>query len=343
MSKAENNGADGTTQHDQKDLGLESTLNYQSSTFTSNEDSRLTDKEMGPAQDDFFLRDAGGWKIPDTEYIEQSLEENQFWLRIMMEHAFVIEISLPDDANEFVDQAKKYKKSLEHQLNRALHKTNKKASDVRKLNDDTIKLLEEVMEFKENVFRENVKGNYRGFLWTKLAEHIRREPLYVIKTLKRLNKQIERPLREDIVEENEFFLKIMAEHASFFVHFIDMDEDELRMIAETFTEKFKLLTVQSRFLEIEPPTKTAILSLLTVYRGATLTLHNFLSEVRMQVKNKQVRGIMDPTLMGHVTREAAKYLSVLDRLEARVNRKQQPFEFSNISLGELPETVQEIQ
>jgi Domain of unknown function (DUF2935) len=320
LSKDKNKVKEEVNQHDQKDIGLEATAEYQSATFTGDENTGLTDKEMEPAQDDFFLRDVGGRKIPDAEFIERSLEENQFWLRIMMEHAFVIEISLPNDAKDYIERARQYKKSLEDQLNRALHKTSKKESDVRKLNEETISLLEEAMEFKEEVFRENVKGNYRGFLWTKLAEHIRREPLYVIKTLKRLNKQIERPLREDIVEENEFFLKIMAEHAAFFVHFIDMDEDELRAIAETFTEKFKLLTLQSRFLEIEPPSKTAILSHLTVYRGATLSLHDFLSEVRMQVKNKKVRGTVDPTFMGHVTREAAKYLSVLDRLEARVNQ-----------------------
>lgn len=112
----------------------------------------------------------------------------------------------------------------------------------------------------------------------------------------------------------------MAEHSAFFAHFIDMNEDELRGLDETFTQKFKILTIQSRFLELEPPSKTAILSHLAVYRGATLTLHDFLSEVRLQVDNKQVRGIVDPNIMGYVTREAAKYLSVLDRLEARVNQ-----------------------
>lgn len=112
----------------------------------------------------------------------------------------------------------------------------------------------------------------------------------------------------------------MAEHTAFFSHFLDMDEDELIELARLFTLKFKVLTLQARNIEIEPPSKTAILSHLTVFRSATITLHDFLVEMSRLAGTGEIRGIVDPNLMGHVTREAAKYLSVLDRLEARVKQ-----------------------
>lgn len=282
----------------------------------------LTDNEVEAAQDDLFVRFSGGNTISDQEFIERSLKENQFWLRIMMEHAFVLGLPLPEEAAEYREKSEKFTKSFEQQLNRALHETPKEVNAVKKLNEDSIDLLYQAAQYKEDVFRDNVEGKYRGFVWTMLAEHIRREPLYVIKTLQRLNKRIERPLHEDLVEENEFFLKIMAEHGAFLAHFLDMNEDELIELTRAITLKFKVLTLQARNMEIEPSSKTAILSNLTVFRGATIMLHDFLVEISRLAGTGEIRGTLDVTIMGHVTREAAKYLSVLDRLEARV--KSQP-------------------
>ncbi|HBV85612.1 MAG TPA: hypothetical protein DEF42_02925 [Desulfosporosinus sp.] len=283
--------------------------------------ANLPEREVEPAQDNLFLKLSGGNIISEQEFIERSLKENQFWMRIMMEHAFALRIPLPNEATKYIKKSEDFQKSFEKQLHKALHETAKEFKAVKKLNEESINLLYEAAEFKEKVFKDNVEGKYRGLFWTMEAEHIRREPLYVIKTLQRLNKRIERPLREDIIEENEFFLKIMAEHGAFLSHFLDMNEDELIELARLFTTKFKLLTLQARNIEIEPPTKTAILSHLTIFRGATITLHDFLVEVSRLAGTGEIRGVMDPNLLGHVTREAAKYLSVLDRLEARVKQQ----------------------
>ncbi len=283
---------------------------------------QLQDSAVEPAQDDLFLRPTSGNTIPEAEFIDRSLQENQFWMRIMMEHAFVLGSALPMEATEYRQTAERFQKEFERQLTRSLHETPPEQAAVAKLNSDSIDLLKRSIEFKEAVFKDNVKGKYRGFLWPMLAEHIRREPLYVVKTLQRLNRRIERPLREDIVEENEFFLKIMAEHSAFLVHFLDMNEDDLIDVTRAFTLKFKLLTLTARNIEVEPPSATALLSHLTVFRGATITLHDYLAEIGRLSAAGEIRGILDPTIMGHVTREAAKYLSVLDRLEARVKQVQ---------------------
>ena len=63
----------------------------------------LPDWQVEPAQDDLFMRVHGGRILSDTEFIKDSLEENRFFLRIMMEHAFFLKISLPDDAVELLD------------------------------------------------------------------------------------------------------------------------------------------------------------------------------------------------------------------------------------------------
>jgi hypothetical protein len=277
-----------------------------------------SDSAVSMAQDDVFLRYSPGLEISDEEFTSRSLEENRFWLRIMMEHAFFLKISLPGDAMELVNKAKHYEQAFEAQLHRALHETPEDPVSVKQLNEDSIRLLEDAMAFKQEVFYQNARGEYRGFNWTKTAEHIRREPLFVIKLLKRLNSRIDRPLIEEVVEDNECFLKIMAEHGAFMAHFLDPDEDDLIELSRSMATKFKLLTLQARNLEIEPPTKMALLSQLTIFRGSTLLFHGFAEEVHRLTQDGQIRGIVDPNLTGHITREAAKYLKVLEQQEARI-------------------------
>lgn len=276
---------------------------------------------VSDAQDDLFLKAIGGRTLSDQEFISRSLEENRFWLRIMMEHAFFLKITLPNEAVEFLQQAERFEQAFASQLERSLNETADDPAEVERLNEDSIRLMTDAMAFKEQVFDRNVNGDFRGFNWTKTAEHIRREPLFPIKLLKRLNSRVERPLREEIVEDNEFYLKIMAEHGAFMAHFLDPDEDDLIEITRLTCTKFKLLTVQARNLEIEPPSKLALLSQLTIFRGATLLFHGFAEEVHRLSQEKQLRGILDPNLTGHITREAAKYLTVLDRHEARVKEE----------------------
>ncbi|HZG84861.1 DUF2935 domain-containing protein [Paenibacillus sp.] len=274
--------------------------------------------EVEPTQDDLFMRISGGRKLADWEFVERSLEENRFWMRVMMEHAFFLKITLPNEATEFLQLAEEFEASFAKQLHRALHETPANPSDVEKLNLDSIDLLTRAMEYKQNVFYRNVNGDFRGMNWTKTAEHIRREPLYVIKTLLRLNSKVERPLIEELVEDNEFFLKIMAEHGVFALHFLDPDEDDILDLARLMGDKFKVLTMQARNLEIEPPSKTAILSQLTIFRGSTLLFHGLMEEVHRLTQEKEIRGVADPNIIGHITREAGKYLTVLDRMEARI-------------------------
>jgi len=278
----------------------------------------ISDREAEPAQDDLFLRPTGGRRLTDAEFVEDSLEENRFWLRVMMEHAFFLKITLPNEAVELVQQAEAFEADFANQLHRALHETPANPADAERLNDDSIELLTRAMAYKQEVFDRNVNGEFRGTNWTKTAEHIRREPLYVIKTLKRLNSRVERPLIEELVEDNEFYLKIQAEHGVFAAHFLDPDEDDILDLARLMGNKFKILTMQARNLEIEPPSQTAVLSQLTVFRGSTLLFHGLMEEVHRLTQEKEIRGIADPNIIGHITREAAKYLTVLDRMEARV-------------------------
>ncbi|WP_205672405.1 DUF2935 domain-containing protein [Ammoniphilus sp. YIM 78166] len=83
----------------------------------------LPDWQVEPAQDDLFMRMHGGRILSDQEFIRDSLEENRFFLRIKMEHAFFLKISLPDDAHEFLDEANSFQNAFESQLNRSLHET----------------------------------------------------------------------------------------------------------------------------------------------------------------------------------------------------------------------------
>lgn len=265
----------------------------------------------------FDSEQEGGEVLSDEEFVARSLEENQFWLRIMMEHAFFLRAGFPPDALNLIKQAGQFEDIFDRQLERAFQ-TPADPIAVQKLNEDTLILTHKIALFKQKVLEE-VMGKLRGFNLPLLIEHVRREALYFLKTLKQIQNRRQHPVADDIVDENIFFLQIMAEHSKFIAHLLDPTEELLIRQAQDFGKTFDLLLYQARNLDFGSPSSDLVRNQLTIYKGAALELRTFKEQATKLIETCQVKSIIDPKLASHVTREAAKFLSIIDKLEERVH------------------------
>jgi hypothetical protein len=260
-------------------------------------------------------------RMSDSEFIRRSLEENQFWLRIMMEHAMFMRNGFPPDAQEMISQALYFQEDFEKQLEKSFE-TPANVEAVEKLNLESLSMIRKIILFKQKALDDALTGMVRGFNFPLLLDHVRREAMYFLKTLQGINNRIETPMADDIVEENIFFLEIMADHAKFIAHLLDPSERELIRQASALGQEFDVLFSQARNLHFEPLSRNILRTQLTVFKGSTLFLRSFKEQATKLVQTAQVKSVIDPQLASHITREAAKYLSIIDRLEQRVQSEQ---------------------
>jgi hypothetical protein len=254
-------------------------------------------------------------RIPTSNFVKRSLEENRFWLQIMMEHAFFLRLGFPATATGLIRQAKEFQDIFARQLERA-RRTPPEPALVRRLNNDSIALTRRIAEFKLRVFNDIVTCRIRGFNFPLLVDHVRREALFFLKTLQQLNQGIVQPVKDEIIEDNVFFLRIMAEHSKFISHLLDPTEKRLIVKANQFGREFDNLLAKARNIQL--PTKRSALNFLNTVEGATKELRTFKQQATRLIEQCQIKSIINPRLAAHVTREAMKFLQIIERLEERV-------------------------
>jgi hypothetical protein len=254
-------------------------------------------------------------RLPKSNFVRRSLEENRFWLRIMMEHAFFLRLGFPKSATRLIRQAKQFQDIFEKQLEKAL-RTPPEPALVRRLNNESLAMTRQIAAFKQRVLNDIITCRIRGFNFPLLVDHIRREALYFLKTLQELNKGVVDPIKDDIIEENVFFLRIMSEHSKFISHLLDPTEKKLIRQANQFGQRFDNLLAKAKIIEL--PTRRSARRFLDTVEGATTELKNFKQQATKLIEDCQIQGLIDPRLAAHVTREAKKFLEIIDRLERRL-------------------------
>lgn len=158
----------------------------------------------------------------------------------------------------------------------------------------------------------------RGFNFPLLIDHVRRETLYFLKTLKQIQSRREHPVTDDVIDENIYFLQIMAGHSKFIAHLLDPQEESLISLSRDFGKPFDLLVYQARTIDFGSPSTEVMHDQLTIYKGAALELRSFKEQATKLIESCQVKSVIDPKLASHVTREPAKFLFIIDKLESRL-------------------------
>jgi hypothetical protein len=263
--------------------------------------------------------------LSEKMFIERSLTENKFWLRIMKEHALFLGEGMNRNDKDLIQQTERFFHYFEQQEKRA-HQTPESVTAVRKLNEDSIQLVYGFRNFKRNLLILIINGKVQGFNFPLLVDHIAREAEYFMNSLKKFNDGILEPIQDAIIHENVFWLRIMMEHSRFIASLLDPSERNLVTTARKFGDDFETLLNQARDVESmlyrKKPTYPIIGKMNKDSESATEELRNFKKAGLELIKQSQIRSVINPLLADHVLREAEHFLFMIRVLEERLKQKQ---------------------
>lgn len=264
--------------------------------------------------------------LTEQLFIERSLTENRFWLRIMKEHSYFLGEGFSRNDKHLIQQTDRFYHYFEEQEKRA-YQTPNNVTAIRKLNEDSIQLVLGLRNFKRNLLIMIINCKVTGFNFPLLVDHIAREAEYFMRTLKKFNEGILDPIQDAIIKENVFWLRIMMEHSRFISALLDQSERNLVIAARKFGDDFEVLLNQARDVESmlykKSPTYPIIGKLNKDSENATHELRNFKQAGLDLIKSCQIKNVIDPLLADHVVREADHFLYMVHVLEERLKKKKQ--------------------
>ncbi|MDF2904016.1 MAG: hypothetical protein K0S25_1654, partial [Bacillus sp. (in: firmicutes)] len=124
--------------------------------------------------------------LTEQLFIERSLTENRFWLRIMKEHSYFLGEGFSRNDKHLIQQTDRFYHYFEEQEKRA-YQTPNNVTAIRKLNEDSIQLVLGLRNFKRNLLIMIINCKVTGFNFPLLVDHIAREAEYFMRTLKKFN------------------------------------------------------------------------------------------------------------------------------------------------------------
>jgi len=264
--------------------------------------------------------------LSEKMFIERSLAENRFWLRIMKEHALFLGEGMDRNDKNLIQQTNRFYHYFEQQEKRA-HQTPPSVGAVRKLNEDSIRLVYGFRNFKRNLLILIINCKIRGFNFPLLVDHIAREAEYFMNTLHKFNLGILEPIQDAIIHENVFWLRVMMEHSRFISALLDPSERNLIATARKFGDDFEILLNQARDAESmlyhKKSTYPIIRKMNQDSKNATEELRDFKKAGLELIKTCQIRNVINPLLADHVVREAEHFLFMIHILEKRLKDKQE--------------------
>lgn len=264
--------------------------------------------------------------LTEQMFINRSLTENRFWLRIMKEHALFLGEGFNRKDTQLIQQSDRFFHYFEQQESKS-HQITHNVTLIRKLNEETIELVLGFRNFKRNLLLLIINCKISGFNFPLLVDHIAREAEYFMRTLRKLNQGILEPIQDSIINENVFWLRIMMEHSRFISALLDQSERNLVITARKFGDDFEVLLNQARDVESmlfqKQPTYPIIGKMNKDSENAAQEILAFKKAGLDLIKSCQIRNTINPLLADHVVREAEHFLYMIHILEDRLKKKQQ--------------------
>ncbi|MHB1407455.1 MAG: DUF2935 domain-containing protein [Desulfitobacteriaceae bacterium] len=183
-------------------------------------------------------------------------------------------------------------------------------TQVTALNQKTIGLTNALVQFKTNILEGMLQCKLFTFNFPLLIIHIRREAIFYIKHLERLQRHMVIDFIREAIEEEKFWNRQMAEHALFIRHLLDPTETGLIVKSESLARLFERLeqkvpgAVQNK-ADIGPLTRETI--------RATRSIRDFKAAGTEGLLACKIKSLIIPLLADHVLREANHFLRILNR------------------------------
>ncbi|MED1664886.1 DUF2935 domain-containing protein [Brevibacillus laterosporus] len=252
-------------------------------------------------------------------FVIRSLEEVRFWSRIMKEHSLFLKLGFNCDDTQLINEADHFYRIFENIEAQALSLTEDVDPQyIYEFNAQILPAVNQIWAFKRRVLGLIITCQIGGNNLPLLVDHVSREAAYFAKRLEQLNTGTLDPLPDAIINENVFFLKIMADHAKFINHLLDPSERKLVEQARDFSHDFDQLLYQAIDLDSMSPQSQTV-PLLSQFvdqnRVSVRQLRDFKKTARDLIEACRIKSIIPPLLADHVFREASHFLEILDAFE----------------------------
>ncbi|MBB6734550.1 DUF2935 domain-containing protein [Cohnella zeiphila] len=261
-----------------------------------------------------------------NEFVARSLDEIRFWARIMKEHSLFLKLGFRAEDTQLIQEANQFYRLFESIENKAnAYTVDTDPQTIRQFNEEVRQAATMIWAFKRKVLGLILRCELPGANnFPLLVDHVSREANYFRNRLGELNAGRLEPLPDAIIDENVFFLRIMADHAKFIGHLLDPSERKLVEQANHFSEEFDKLLFQARDLEsMRPQSQTVPLldQFLDQNRVSVKSLRDFKKTARDLIDACKIKSIIHPLLADHVFREAERFLFIIDMFENSLTGK----------------------
>ncbi|MDQ0896505.1 MULTISPECIES: DUF2935 domain-containing protein [unclassified Paenibacillus] len=262
-----------------------------------------------------------------NEFVCRSLDEIRFWSRIMKEHSLFLKLGFRCEDTQLIQEADHFYHTFE-QIEGKSHAFTELTDpeQIKRFNVEVHLAATHIWAFKRRVLGLIIQCKLPGGNnFPLLVDHTSREANYFRNRLEELNAGRLEPLPDAIIDENVFFLRIMADHAKFIGHLLDPSERQLVEQARNFSQDFDQLLFQAVDLSGMRPqsqTKPLLDQFLDQNRVSVVSLRDFKKTARELIEACRIKSIIHPLLADHVFREAERFLFIIDMFEASLSRKQ---------------------
>ncbi|MNO38774.1 hypothetical protein D3C76_288840 [compost metagenome] len=266
------------------------------------------------------------------EFVIRSLDEIRFWSRIMKEHSLFLRLGFRCEDTQLINEANQFQAifdDIEKRSHAFTYDTDPQT--IKEFNTEVHNAVIHIWAFKRKVLGLILRCKLPGQNnFPLLVDHVSREANYFRNRLEELNTGRLEPLPDAIIDENVFFLKIMADHAKFISHLLDPSERKLVEQAREFSQDFDTLMFQAIDLSsMRPESQTVPLlsQFVDENRVSVKSLRDFKKTARDLINECRIKSIIHPLLADHVFREAERFLFILDMFDqslsgVKVNKRE---------------------
>ncbi|AIQ64894.1 hypothetical protein PSTEL_19020 [Paenibacillus stellifer] len=255
-----------------------------------------------------------------NEFVVRSLDEVRFWSRIMKEHSLFLRLGFRCEDTQLINEANHFYSVFEAIESKAnAYDAGTDPQTIQRFNIEVHTAACHIWAFKRKVLGLILQCRLPGQTnFPLLVDHVSREANYFRNRLEQLNAGQLDPLPDAIINENVFFLRIMADHAKFIGHLLDPSERKLVDQAKQFSDEFDTLLFQAQDIEsMRPQSQTVPLldQFLDQNRVSVKSLRDFKKTARDLIEACRIKSIIHPLLADHVFREAERFLFIIDMFE----------------------------
>jgi len=259
-------------------------------------------------------------------FVARSLDEIRFWSRIMKEHSLFLKLGFRCEDTQLIQEANQFYRVFEEIEAKAQAFTAQTDPEtIKRFNVEVHTSITYIWAFKRRVLGLILQCQLPGANnFPLLVDHTSREAYYFRNRLEELNAGRLEPLPDAIIDENVFFLRIMADHAKFIGHLLDPSERSLVDQARNFSHDFDQLLYQAVDLSsMRPQSQTQPLldQFLDQNRVSVKSLRDFKKTASELIDACRIKSIIHPLLADHVFREAERFLEIIDMFEASLTGK----------------------